>query len=146
MSTPDSAEPQLPERSPGAPAEKTSKAEGGNSSGTSETAADNAQSSKPRAPARPKAPPRDWADLPELRESHLRSLPRRRLALPVILFVATCASTFWVGCANWRPQLVETTGDVQAKVAAYWPQGLTYMGAVLAILLTHEMGHFIQTV
>ena len=27
-----------------------------------------------------------------------------------------------------------------------WQQGLTYMGAVLAILLTHEMGHFLQTV
>ena len=27
-----------------------------------------------------------------------------------------------------------------------WRQGLTYMGAVVAILLTHEMGHFLQTV
>jgi membrane-associated protease RseP (regulator of RpoE activity) len=27
-----------------------------------------------------------------------------------------------------------------------WPQGLMYMGAVVAILLTHEMGHFLQTV
>ena len=27
-----------------------------------------------------------------------------------------------------------------------WPIGLAYMGAVLAILLTHEMGHFLQTV
>ena len=32
-----------------------------------------------------------------------------------------------------------------AKVAANWQQGLLYMGAVLAILLTHEMGHFLQT-
>jgi membrane-associated protease RseP (regulator of RpoE activity) len=31
-------------------------------------------------------------------------------------------------------------------VAANWQQGLIYMGAVLAILLTHEMGHFLQTV
>ena len=27
-----------------------------------------------------------------------------------------------------------------------WQQGSLYMGAVLAILLTHEMGHFLQTV
>ena len=63
-----------------------------------------------------------------------------------MLFVATCLSTFWVGAASWRPQLVETTADIQAKVAANWQQGLLYMGAVLAILLTHEMGHFLQTV
>ncbi len=31
-------------------------------------------------------------------------------------------------------------------IAANWQQGLLYMGAVLAILLTHEMGHFLQTV
>ena len=31
-------------------------------------------------------------------------------------------------------------------IAANWQQGLMYMGAVLAILLTHEMGHFLQTV
>jgi membrane-associated protease RseP (regulator of RpoE activity) len=30
-------------------------------------------------------------------------------------------------------------------MVANWQQGLTYMGAVLAILLTHEMGHFLQT-
>src|SRR5262249_46123434 len=53
---------------------------------------------------------------------------------------------FWVGCANWRPQLVDTSADFSAKIAANWPMGLTYMLAVLAILLTHEMGHFLQTV
>lgn len=31
-------------------------------------------------------------------------------------------------------------------ISMNWQQGLTYMSAVLAILLTHEMGHFIQTV
>ena len=28
--------------------------------------------------------------------------------LPLMLFVATCLSTFWVGAANWRPQLIES--------------------------------------
>jgi membrane-associated protease RseP (regulator of RpoE activity) len=62
-----------------------------------------------------------------------------------VLFVATCLSTFWVGAANWRPQAVDTS-QILAKAAANWQQGLMYMGAVLAILLTHEMGHFLQTV
>ena len=66
--------------------------------------------------------------------------------LPLVLFIATCLSTFWVGAANWRPQLIESPVEVRAVIAANWQTGLTYMGAVLAILLTHEMGHFLQTV
>jgi membrane-associated protease RseP (regulator of RpoE activity) len=68
------------------------------------------------------------------------------LLLPIILFVATCLSTFWVGAAGWRPQNIEATDNIRTIVAANWQQGLIYMGAVLAILLTHEMGHFLQTV
>jgi membrane-associated protease RseP (regulator of RpoE activity) len=92
------------------------------------------------------APRVDWAQMPELQEAHLRQFPRRRLTVPLILFVATCLSTFYVGAANWRPQLVGSTSDIWHVVTTNWQQGLTYMGAVLAILLTHEMGHFLQTV
>jgi len=66
--------------------------------------------------------------------------------VPLILFIATCLSTFYVGAADWRPQLVDSTNDIWRVVTTNWEQGLTYMGAVLAILLTHEMGHFLQTV
>ncbi len=84
--------------------------------------------------------------LPELQASDLRSAPRRRVVLPILLFIATSLSTFWVGATNWRPQSVDWTTSVQQVVVNHWQQGLTYMGAVLAILLTHEMGHFLQTV
>jgi membrane-associated protease RseP (regulator of RpoE activity) len=84
--------------------------------------------------------------LPHLDDSYLRSPPRRRVTLPIILFVATCLSTFWVGAANWRPQAIDSIAGMRAVIEAHWVQGLTYMGAVLAILLTHEMGHFLQTV
>jgi len=90
-------------------------------------------------------PARDWASLPEYRESYLRPRLRRRVTLPLVLFVATCLSTFWVGAARWRPQAY-SAADMPKVIAANWQQGLTYMGAVLAILLTHEMGHFLQTV
>jgi membrane-associated protease RseP (regulator of RpoE activity) len=80
-----------------------------------------------------------------LRESHFGSPPQRRVLLPILLFIATCLSTFWVGATNWRPQAVDTS-EIWNIVANNWQQGLTYMGAVLAILLTHEMGHFLQTV
>jgi Zn-dependent protease len=93
------------------------------------------------APAKTDRPP-----LPTLNESHLRTPPRRRVTLPIILFIATCLSTFWVGAASWRPQVVDSTVGIGNIIAQHWLQGLTYMGAVLAILLTHEMGHFLQTV
>ncbi len=88
----------------------------------------------------------EWIAGDELRASHLRSRVRRRLTLPLLLFIATCLSTFWVGAANWRPQLINSPDMMQHLISTNWRQGLTYMGAVLAILLTHEMGHFLQTV
>jgi membrane-associated protease RseP (regulator of RpoE activity) len=89
----------------------------------------------------------ELAHLPELRISDLQYLPPRRRALPLILFVATCLSTFWVGVVDWDP--VPILGDVRVmwrQVVENWPQGLLYMSAILAILLAHEMGHFLQTV
>ncbi len=73
--------------------------------------------------------------------------PERRMALPLILFIATCLSTFWVGCAKYKP--LEGMGNYQMMahtISTNWQEGLIYMGAVLAILLTHEMGHFVMTV
>jgi membrane-associated protease RseP (regulator of RpoE activity) len=65
--------------------------------------------------------------------------------LPLVLFLATCLSTFWVGTASWRPERFGSAAEMEQVVRDNWPQGLAYMGAVLAILLTHEMGHFLQT-
>ena len=72
---------------------------------------------------------------------------RRKVRLPVFLFLATCMTTFYVGC-----QIVEPTGVARwAQVQMPWGVenlnlhgGLVYMTAVMSILLAHEMGHFIQ--
>jgi len=98
--------------------------------------------------ARPPAPVAEKpSDLPPLSASHLGSVPRRRrLLLPLVLFVATCLSTYWAGATDWQPQRFASNGEMWQVMKANWPQGLTYMGAILAILLTHEMGHFLQTV
>jgi hypothetical protein len=75
--------------------------------------------------------------------------PQRRVLLPAVLFLATCASTFWVGATHWDPLRVDYSANwmrVSRVVADNWQTGLEYMAAVLAILLTHEMGHFLQTV
>lgn len=89
----------------------------------------------------------ELAHLPELMVSDLHFRPQRRTALPIILFIATCLSTFWVGATNWNPGT--SFGDparMWLAICVNWPQGLAYMGAVLAILLAHEMGHFWQTI
>ena len=73
-----------------------------------------------------------------LTEEDLRPPRRRRIALPLFLFLATCVSTFFVGATGWQP--------VQYLEPPNWQQGWVYMAAVIGILLTHEMGHFLQAV
>jgi Zn-dependent protease len=146
MSTPSPSESSPPEQSSLDPPQPLVPA--------SNAASNSTKQASPKPPVMPSRPARqpspasreEWPAELELRESHLRSMPRRRLMLPLVLFVATCLSTFWVGAANWHPQMIESTSQIWRVVATNWQQGLTYMGAVLAILLTHEMGHFLQTV
>jgi len=102
-------------------------------------------SSSPQPPEHPPAAS-NQTNPPDLQAAHLRSRPRRRIGLPLVLFVATCLSTYWAGATNWQPQsYMHSSGSMWEVMATNWRQGLTYMGAVLAILLTHEMGHFLQT-
>ena len=103
--------------------------------------------SRPPAEVPAPAPPHHLTELPQLSAAHLGTMPRpRRVFLPLALFVATCLSTYWVGAADWKPQEFRTTGEMWQAMTTNWLQGLAYMGAVVAILLTHEMGHFLWTV
>jgi membrane-associated protease RseP (regulator of RpoE activity) len=82
---------------------------------------------------------------------------RRRATLPIILFLLTCASTFLAGATGWLPgeylfdprdlNPVSPFFQLHTRLAIleHWQQGLVYMGCVLAILLLHEMGHFVMT-
>jgi membrane-associated protease RseP (regulator of RpoE activity) len=58
--------------------------------------------------------------------------PRRRWRLPLLLFVATCLSTWLAGI------------DLQDGWRAGLLLGLRYAVPVMTILICHEMGHFIQ--
>ena len=76
----------------------------------------------------------------------------RRTALPIILFLATCFSTFLVGACAWLPAHYlfacwseSSLMPLRRVLISHWQDGLIYMGCVLAILLTHEMGHFLAT-
>ncbi len=79
---------------------------------------------------------------------------RRRVALPLVLFAATCVSTFFAGATDWQPLAALWESHAQGLLGPLgwrqlllrnWEQGLTYMGCVLAILMAHEMGHFVAT-
>ena len=79
----------------------------------------------------------------------------RRVVLPVVLFLLTCASTFWVGVCQWTPNLIEpwiaaigglSLLPLRELLLANWESGLIYMTCVLTILLLHEFGHFFMTV
>lgn len=73
--------------------------------------------------------------------------PRRRgWKLPVALFLLTCLSTFWAGAAGEYVLAIFGGLPTIARVlAVHWQDGLIYMITVLAILLAHEMGHFLLT-
>ncbi|MCC9607466.1 site-2 protease family protein [Blastopirellula sp. JC732] len=91
-----------------------------------------------------------------------RPVRQRRVLLPIVLFIATCLSTFFVGWTRWQPTmlmggmvdaeydpllsdpLVEGIRLVQRNVSV--SDGLIYMACLLAILFAHEMGHFLMTV
>ena len=87
------------------------------------------------------------SQLHELQVSDMVASPRRRRLVPLLLFLATCLSTFWVGAAKFLPQQTwAALGTDRFAELFDWQSGLTYMVAVLAILIAHEMGHFLFTV
>jgi membrane-associated protease RseP (regulator of RpoE activity) len=81
---------------------------------------------------------------------------RRRVVLPVVLFLLTCASTFIAGATGWWPadyfdNLLALDSPywlmpLRLAILENWQQGLLYTGCLLGILLVHEMGHFVMTV
>lgn len=86
---------------------------------------------------------------------------RRRVRLPIILFLLTCASTFLAGATNFEPDKYflyavgvspytlaiqqPTLMPLRQNIYQHWRVGLLYMSCVLGILLAHEMGHFVLT-
>ncbi len=69
--------------------------------------------------------------------------------MPLILFIATLVSTFWVGATQWMPLAFLMDSNplaVRAQILSNWDSGLIYMVCVIGILLTHEMGHFLATI
>lgn len=82
--------------------------------------------------------------------SHKIRTPRSKL--PLILFILTCLSTFIVGGYNHRPfvpvpnQFAELYAHIQnIGWNTFLFRGFSYAGPVMLILLSHEMGHYLQS-
>jgi Zn-dependent protease len=84
----------------------------------------------------------DGGELARQLRGHSR--PRgSRTRIHLLLFVATCLTTFAAGAVGWEPVIAGVDADLAGQVAAHWQRGLVYMVAVMAVLAAHEAGHFI---
>jgi hypothetical protein len=90
-------------------------------------------------------------------------LVRRRVQLPIVLFLLTCLSVWFAGATRWMPlhYLAESLGlqlqnangaltlgtpdfmELRQVLYAHWFEGLVYMFCAQLFLFSHEMGHFL---
>ena len=75
-------------------------------------------------------PPNSGASLESEHIEPQPQLGRRRVWLPLILFVATCVSTYVTG--GWDGREFK------------WTRGLAFSMALMVTLTAHELGHFVQ--
>ena len=86
----------------------------------------------------------NWKQPPH--EPPLRFHARRpRRVLPLLLFVATCLSTFFTGGQMFGLEVLPgTPPQAVFDFPKFLAGGLQYSTALMAILVAHEMGHFLQ--
>ena len=72
----------------------------------------------------------------------------RKLYLHLFLFAMTLLSTWFVGAGGFGLIQLFLAGVMGEKVGPLFSrlasEGLVYMGAIMAILLSHEMGHYVM--
>ena len=79
------------------------------------------------------------AAVPTRRDDYGHRVSPKALQICVILFLATCVTTFLTGIDQGR----RTPETSWWTIAGY---GFSYAGPVMLILLCHEMGHYLQAV
>jgi Zn-dependent protease len=78
---------------------------------------------------------------------------QRMLRLALLLGIATVLSTFWAGVVAWEPLgLVGpciqqwSLMPIRQALLANWVGGLQFAVGLMAILVAHELGHYILTI
>jgi len=77
----------------------------------------------------------------------------KRIRLPILLFVATCVSTFFVGSLSWPLGMLADSHNgawlddihIRQALLTNWGNGAIYAACLIGILFAHEMGHYIAT-
>jgi len=116
------------------------------------------------------AVPQPAEGLPHIHDPQTRRpiFTRRRMQLPLTLFLTTCLSAWFAGATKWVPfyylgdcvdsfQFVNESGafspdirfnfmGLRQVLCFHWLDGLIYMLCVQFILFSHEMGHFLYAV
>lgn len=79
--------------------------------------------------------------------------PRRYHRLALWLAIATVLSTFWAGVGAWVPTVPVTLAaqqgslmPVRQALLSNWAGGLEFALGLMAILVAHELGHYILTI
>lgn len=89
------------------------------------------------------------------RAGQQRAKRKRKRKLPLILFILTVFSTFFVGVVDWEPLPTLENWlsnpdpffmELRSLLLENWQQGLLYSSCLLLILLLHEFGHFFTTI
>ncbi len=90
------------------------------------------------------------SDIPQRTDS---PPPKRYRRLAIWLALATILSTFWAAVGAWNPTApleiawrLESLLPVRQALLANWYDGLQFSFALMAILLAHELGHYLLTI
>lgn len=69
--------------------------------------------------------------------------PKPRVLTPVALFLATVFTTLWAGAYQAKTDLSQGAWDFLLSDPSALLAGIPFAGTLLAILVTHEFGHYI---
>jgi membrane-associated protease RseP (regulator of RpoE activity) len=74
--------------------------------------------------------------------SPMQAEPRRMAdsVTPLVLFLSTCLTTTWAGALQLHPTISWFRFD---EALPLLPDGLPFSGTLMAILISHEMGHYL---
>lgn len=86
------------------------------------------------------------------RQPERRAKPKRIHRIAFWLAIATIISTFWAGVGAWVPYVpidlswqIGSLMPVRQALLANWLSGVQFSLALMAILVAHELGHYILT-
>jgi len=85
----------------------------------------------------------ELAETPPATQARIQSPPPRRVWLPLLLLLATCCSTMFVGSLFPSLEGIARYGPLKGLAYGLW-RGFLYAGPLMTILICHEMGHYLQ--